>query len=273
MPRIQASNSEAIGLQEFCDWVESHDPAMLGRIGEWPELWERFYSLYNNRSLIVDYLREHLGDPDNFQRHNRYSGQALLLARRACFYIRVNIWPAPSDPLAQLNRRHFDRFYVYGEDYAHDHNFDFLTIGFQGPGYETDLWTYEHASVSGHPGEEVALESCGRVRLAPGVMLLFRRGVDIHVQYPPDALSVSLNFIPDIAPESSQYLFDVASGRIASSELLVPRVRNLELLVGALGDEACRSAFRTLAGARGGRGAPGSRIEAGAGDRRAEVHA
>lgn len=236
-----------MSLDSFCDWVDAQDPKRLSDIGQWPELWQRLYALHNTKNLVSAFLKEQLnGDLASFQEDNRYSGQTFILARRPGFYLRVNLWPAASDALARLDQQHFNKFYVYGDRYAHDHNFDFLTIGLHGPGYQTDLWSYDNASVTGSIGEQVQLTSNGRQRLAPGTMLLFRKGVDIHTQLAPEALSVSLNFIPEVSPISEQYLFDVHTGRIASIEDLFPRARNMEVLVSELGDASVTEAFHRM---------------------------
>ncbi|WP_251476406.1 hypothetical protein [Stenotrophomonas lactitubi] len=247
MPLINAATDEMMDLQSFCDWVEAQDPLRLQNIATWPELWKNFHALHNTPGLFCSFLADELEQElASFQSDNRYSGQSFILARRSGFYLRVNLWPAADDPFADVNRGHFDRFYVYGSQYAHDHNFDFLTIGLHGPGYQTDLWTYDNASVAGSVGEQVALTPQGRQRLAPGTMLLFRKSVDVHAQWPPETLSVSLNFIPEVTPVSEQYLFDIHAGRIASIEELLPSTRNLEVLVRELGDSRMKSHFEQM---------------------------
>lgn len=247
MPLIDASTNQVMSLDSFCNWVDAQDPQRLNDIGQWPELWQRLYALHNTPNLVSGFLKEQLsGNQALFQDDNRYSGQTFILARRRRFYLRVNLWPAASDALARLDQQHFNKFYVYGDRYAHDHNFDFLTIGLHGPGYETDLWTYDNASVNGRIGEQVQLTAHGRQRLAPGTMLLFRKSVDIHTQLAPEALSVSLNFIPEVSPISEQYLFDVHTGRITSIEDLFPRARNMEVLVSELGDDDVAQTFQRM---------------------------
>lgn len=247
MPLIDVSTAESMDLDSFCTWVEAQDPQRLNDIGKWPELWRKLYALHNTPNLVSDFLKDELSRGlALFQYDNRYSGQAFILARRRGFYLRVNLWPAASDPLARLDHNHFNKFYVYGDRYAHDHNFDFLTIGLHGPGYKTDLWIYDNASVTGRIGEKVQLTSQGQLRLAPGTMLLFRKSVDIHTQLAPEALSVSLNFIPEVSPISEQYLFDVHNGCIASIEDLFPRARNMEVLVKELGNDDVTKAFQLM---------------------------
>ncbi|AHY60966.1 hypothetical protein [Stenotrophomonas rhizophila] len=247
MPLINVSTKEVMSLDSFCNWVDAQDPQRLQNIGQWPELWERLYALHNTQNLVSRFLKEQLNDDlALFQQDNRYSGQTLILARRRGFYLRVNLWPSANDELARLDLQNFNKFYVYGDRYAHDHNFDFLTIGLHGPGYQTDLWTYDNTGVTGSIGEKVLLTAHGRQRLAPGTMLLFRKSVDIHTQLAPESLSVSLNFIPEVSPISEQYLFDVHTGRIASIEDLFPRARNMEVLVSELGDAGVTDAFQKM---------------------------
>lgn len=247
MPLIDVRTDESMSLDSFCTWVEAQDPNLLNDIEKWPELWQRLYALHNTPNLVSDYLKDELGRGfELFQDGNRYSGQSLILARRRGFYLRVNFWPSVSDPLAFQSQEYFDKFYVYGDRFAHDHNFDFLTIGLHGPGYQTDLWTYDAANVKGCIGEKVQLAAHGRMRLAPGTMLLFRKALDIHTQLAPEALSVSLNFIPLVPPITEQYLFDVHNGCIASIEHMFPRFRNMEVLVSELGDDDVVKAFQRI---------------------------
>ncbi len=142
---------------------------------------------------------------------NRYGPQVVMLHQaRGLYAVRANIWPAESDAEVRANGAHA---YFYGR--VHDHNFDFLTVGYCGPGYVSDYYDYgegaDNGVLSGYPGETVPLRFVERSALHEGRMLLYRAGIDIHCQWPPESLSISLNVMqmsPGIAWRN-QYLIDV----------------------------------------------------------------
>ena len=240
MALLEVVNDDVCSLDEFCAWVD-RSPGRLARIADWPELWSRFYSLRNDRHLLTRFLNRSQDDIAAFQRSNRYSGQTFLLVRKPGYYIRANVWPVALPGGSEVPEEHFNRFYVYGERYAHDHNFDFLTVGYFGPGYVTDLYSYDNTNVQGVVGEEVGLRFEGRRTLTERTMLLFEQGKDVHIQYPPEQMTVSLNFIPDLGrPKLTQFMFDVATSRIAKMQLTGNRSSNLDLLVDEIGTEEVR---------------------------------
>ena len=167
-----------------------------------------------NRSLLTPALTAALmQDTDNAAQH-RYTGQTIELGGDAAggFMLRANIWPAADDPLMQ---RPGAEAFQYG--FAHDHNFDFLTIGYHGPGYRSEFFAYDYDAIVGLPDEKVALTPMGSITLSEGTMLHYRAQQDVHRQWPPDALSVSLNIV-HVHPRQSwfdQYGFDVGAGRIS----------------------------------------------------------
>ncbi len=142
---------------------------------------------------------------------NRYGPQVVMLHHaRGRYAVRANIWPASDDVEVRANGAHA---YFYGR--AHDHNFDFLTVGYYGPGYVSDYYDYGEGTdasvLTGYPGEPVPLRFVERSVLHEGRMLLYRAGIDIHCQWPPESLSISLN-VMQVSPEiawRNQYLIDI----------------------------------------------------------------
>ena len=164
--------------------------------------------LYANRTFLVDLALDLLIEGcDQQRRENHYGGQVLLLHRRiGRHFVRANFWPAATDPVLQASgAAHF----LY--DVPHDHNFDFLTVGYLGPGYGSDWFDYDHGAVVGHVGERVALRPTESGVLGEGQLRLYRAHRDIHRQLPAASLSVSLNIIPESAATvwRDQYLFDL----------------------------------------------------------------
>ena len=105
--------------------------------------------------------------------------------------------------------------FVYG--LPHDHNFNFLTLGYFGSGYWSDYYEYDFGEVAGCRGEEVpSLRFIERSALDLGKMLLYRAHLDVHAQLPANDLSVSLNIMHASGAQGwlDQYRFDLDQGRI-----------------------------------------------------------
>ncbi|MEC8178091.1 MAG: transposase, partial [Pseudomonadota bacterium] len=118
-----------------------------------------------NRGFLGDLLIDLLADAED--RASGYGPQAIMLAGpRNGYFLRANIWPARGDPALQASGA---ASFVYG--LPHDHNFDFLTVGYFGPGYVSDYGEYDYASVSGEAGEAVDLRCVERSQLSEGRVL------------------------------------------------------------------------------------------------------
>lgn len=184
-------------------------------------------ALGNNRDFLaeaaVSALKDHCAEQ---LATNGYSPQVLLLhPPERNFFIRANIWPSERDPVYRTSgpATFFYRM-------PHDHAFDFLTLGYSGPGYWSDYYEVDPASVTGLPGEPVALRFIERSQLSQGKMLLYRANRDIHDQMPPEALSVSINVMPQAPGQAwrRQYLFDLGESHIVQGMT----VTTAELLLG-----------------------------------------
>lgn len=172
-------------------------------------------ALGNNRTFLTGIALDALKENCRTQLvTNSYSPQVIMLhAPTGNFFLRANIWPSEREPaLRATGAANF--FYRM----PHDHAFDFLTIGYLGPGYWSDYYEVEPEQVAGMPGEAVDLRFVERSQLSPGKMLLYRANRDIHDQMPPESLSVSINVMPLTEAQRTrrQYLFDVEAGRIIS---------------------------------------------------------
>lgn len=163
--------------------------------------------LANNRTFLVDFvLAEMVAELGSQDAQNSYSAQVVMLGRMdKSAFLRANIWPSVHD---ELYRKSGPEAFFYGV--PHDHNFNFLTVGYHGPGYESDYYTYAPGEIRGYAGEPVQLRFVERRRLGPGQMMLYRSGVDVHNQWPPEALSVTLNIMDTTAgvARRNQYIFD-----------------------------------------------------------------
>lgn len=213
MPRVIACTDDAAAEPEevadalATDPFDPRDEDSVARSARW------LRRLGNNRSFLADRIVAELTGAGESQA-SLYGAQVIMLSRAVgnCF-LRANIWPAKGDALFRASGGD-----VFAYDLPHDHNFDFLTVGYHGPGYWSDYWEYDHAAVDGWRGEPAGLRFVERSRLAPERLMHYRAHRDVHRQLPPDALSVSLN-IMHMAPGQGwrdQYRFDIERNAVAS---------------------------------------------------------
>lgn len=174
--------------------------------------------LGNDRDFLGDLLVADLAacasDRPERRDDGGYGPQVVMLVppSGADFFVRANIWPSRGEHMLRASG---GASFVYG--LPHDHNFDFLTLGYFGPGYWSDYYEYDHEAVAGWQGEAAGLRFAGRERLEPGRILHYRAQRDVHAQHPADALSVSLNILHASGAQGwlDQYAFDLEQGRIA----------------------------------------------------------
>jgi len=201
-----------------------HAAGWLRRLGE-------------NRAFLADLLLTELRN-----RHRAEDGAAaygpqvvMLSPLGGEFFLRANIWPSPDE---HLFRASGGSSFVY--ELPHDHNFDFLTHGYFGPGYRSDYWEYDYETVAGALGEKARLRFVERAQLSPGKIMHYRAHRDVHSQLPPEALSVSLNIMHAGGAQgwTDQYRFDTANDRIDG--VLSPGAGEvfLRIAVGLGGEEA-----------------------------------
>ena len=199
-----AECSDALGAQGF----DPNDEASLAHAARW------LRRLGNDRSFLGDLLvgelaARHRGDV----LENSYGPQVVMLVPPSGdFFIRANLWPSPAE---HMMRASGGASFVYGM--PHDHNFNFLTLGYFGSGYWSDYYEYDFGDVTGWRGEDVpSLRFIERSRLDLGKLMLYRAHLDVHAQFPADDLSVSLNIMHTSAAQgwTDQYGFDLDQRRI-----------------------------------------------------------
>jgi hypothetical protein len=158
------------------------------------------------------------------------------------FFIRANIWPASDENMVRASGG--DAF-VLG--LPHDHNFNFLTLGYFGPGYWSDYYEYDYGAVTGYCGEAVpSLKFIERSRLEQGKIMLYRAHRDVHAQGAADALSVSLNIMQTTGAQGwlDQYRFDLERGEVGGIISPGPSEAFLKVAVALGSDEALDLAHR-----------------------------
>ncbi|GAA4644250.1 hypothetical protein GCM10023115_22100 [Pontixanthobacter gangjinensis] len=168
--------------------------------------------LGNNSEFLAEILLAELKGKHTQSHDSAYGPQTLVLSDlRQGYFLRANIWPAEADSMFRASGAHS---FSYGA--PHDHNFDFLTLGYFGPGYASDYWEYDYERVAGITGETAGLTYSGREILEQGKIVHYRAHRDVHRQLPPAAMSVSLNIMA-VNPAQGwhdQYAFDVENDRI-----------------------------------------------------------
>lgn len=206
---ISCSTSSVVSIDEYVDYIERK--VDLSDVDSIAASAPMLRALANDRTLVIKKLNDRIL---NFMSRDGSPAAGILqLARKEDFYIRANIWPAIVD---MMNGRTYQDQFAY--NIAHDHNFSFLTVGYLGPGYETDIYEYNSDAIEGYIGEGVDLRFLEKVKFAAGMVMLYRASKDLHIQYAPEELTITLNLM--IAPPEvrlrDQYYFDVTKRTISS---------------------------------------------------------
>lgn len=230
MPRlIEVDDGAPIALDELVELLdrECFDPADEESFAAMGPLLHR---LARNPHFLTDIAIAELKDRcRNQMAVNRYSAQVLMIHQpRTNYFIRANFWPSEED---SIFRSSGTAPFFYGV--PHDHNFSFLTVGYLGPGYWSDYYEYDHGAVTGFTGEAVDLRFVERSRLERGKTMLYRAHRDVHLQLPPDSMSVSVNIMQSapLQPWLNQYRFDLERREIAGIISTTPTEALLALAV------------------------------------------
>ncbi|MDE2561877.1 MAG: transposase [Sphingomonadales bacterium] len=184
--------------------------------------------------LVAELERGFAADADE---SGGYGPQVIMLADPGGdSFLRANIWPAASE--AVLRASGGDAF-AFG--LPHDHNFSFLTLGYFGPGYRSDYYTFDYEGIAGWSGEPAHLEFVERGGLNPGEIVLYRAHRDVHSQIPPEAMSVSINVMHMSAAQGwfDQYAFNTGRDTVSRIVSQGPSEVILRMAV-ALGDDGAR---------------------------------
>ncbi|MBL6749885.1 MAG: hypothetical protein ISP90_05150 [Nevskia sp.] len=199
---LAASNSRTVSLAEFVEFVR--DNVDLRDIDSIATAAPMLRGLANDRELVVRHINKQVSNL--FRGRVIASAQTVFLAEGENFFVRANIWPSSADV---SNGRVYQDQFAY--DVAHDHNYNFLTVGYLGPGYVSEIYEYDYDKIEGYPGEPVEMRFLERKLFTTGNVMLYRASRDLHVQFPPEDLSITLNLMT-CTPEvmlRDQYFFDL----------------------------------------------------------------
>jgi hypothetical protein len=191
--------------------------------------------------MVAELANRHKADDGS----TTYGPQVIMLSPLGRpYFLRAAIWPSPEE---HMFRASGGSAFVY--ELPHDHNFDFLTYGYFGPGYASDYYEYDYENVAGAIGEHAGLRFVERAQLTPGKIMHYRAHRDVHSQLPPAALSVSLNVMHSGGAQgwTDQYRFDTDKDEVDG--ILSPGASEvfLRIAVGLGGAEALDLADRFAA--------------------------
>jgi len=215
MPVDLGSSAEAVAIDlEECVARLDERGCDLSHVEGVASAAELLAGLSANRSFLIEQAMAELRQRcAGQQAGNRYGAQVLMLARRpGAWFIRANFWPAVNDPVLQASGAEHYFYHV-----PHDHNFDFVTAGYWGPGYRSNWYERSDQALTGVPGEAAGLHLIEQGQLAEGRLMHYRAHRDVHDQLPPSSLSISLNIVADQPGIiwRDQYLFDTASDEVS----------------------------------------------------------
>lgn len=241
MPIILSPQTSHIGsLDEVMDYYSSIDINDREAFAEGASV---LRALVNNRKFLTERIADELKDAAELQKNNQYSPQVFFLGRGEDFFLRANFWPAMGDAVVKASGA---RSFFYG--IPHDHNFDFITIGYYGPGYISDFYEYDFNKVVGYPGEKIDLKFICREALPEGRVVLYRQSLDLHDQFAPESFSISLNVVTDKIKDITtvnQYMVDLSSRQIVSlgNRTSLPLICEIASYIG---DEDCVDIISSL---------------------------
>ncbi len=212
-------SDDVIELEDFLAYVDAH---LTDRSDENVEaLAPKLIALSRNRTFLSRFLTESLPSRE-FQRDNGFNGPVFILARGDGYVVRAVAWTT-EDRVERTPRGAGPHLYHGPQQVAHSHSCSLLTVGYFGPGYETDVWECEPETIRAAgdaPGTPVSTRYRGRFRLSEGAVLFYRAYRDLHVQHPPQSYSISLNLLvqpPAGHAGRDQYFVDLTDNTLAAA--------------------------------------------------------
>lgn len=209
--KVNVATEKVIGLDEFCE-IYRERKYNVKEVESLAEVSELFLSLSKNKDFLPDIILKELKENLAGQADNLYGPHVIRLGQiDNCTNLRANIWSSESD---DDYKRSPDAF-IYGV--PHDHNFNFLTVGYWGPGYRSMCYEYDYESVSGFSGEGIWACNPEMIGLGLDEIMLYRAHQDIHAQFPPEAMSITLNVMESTPSQryKDQYILDNSASKVS----------------------------------------------------------
>jgi hypothetical protein len=180
--------------------------------------------LANHEDLIWDHL-EACKDAAGWNR-TQLSPRSFALASSDDALLRVNVW-SPIKPHSAF--RDYERA-LYGYNLAHNHDFHLLSVGYFGPGAQTELYRFDPDEADGSRPQRVELAKIGNAVLSKGSVIYYEKYADVHVQREPSALSISINLVfRHETHERDQLLFDIERSTVLGTAPFSQRARTARL--------------------------------------------
>lgn len=238
---LPCDTRKVVSIDEYVEHVHSIDLTDLDALAESAPM---LRALANNRTLVVQRMNEEI--EKSFRASYLPTAQAIFLGGGTDFYVRAATWPSSA---AVSGGRLYQENFAY--HVAHDHNFTFLTVNYLGPGYETEIFEYDFEAIEGFAGEPVKLQFLEKRKFGQDAVMLYRANRDVHIQHPPQELSVTLNLListPEISSRE-QYYFDTVRKVILDYAPDTEPSKGVSLmkLAGQLGDMNTRELLFDLA--------------------------
>lgn len=161
---------------------------------------------------IEDHIKKLFDTRADYQISDGYADASLLLGGTKDYALRLVKW----HPISMITLPDIQRVGL-AYDFLHNHDFNLVTKGILGDGYETDVYRCDPKMIAGAVGEKVDLRYQGRFKLSSGTVMWYEKFFDVHDQFPPKSPSLSFNVIP-VEPETeyAQFAFDLEKGEISS---------------------------------------------------------
>ena len=198
---IHCNVQDSITLEEYIDFC--HSTPELAEPEVTISSAEMLKKLANNSSFLANFLAEQLKQVENYNLKTDYTPPSFYLYQCPTFSVRAVLWQSCEEMAND------DEAIAYGYGVAHNHHFNFLTCGYFGPGYRTVIYRYNPDNFAGLAGEKIELDQQEDTQLSRGKLMHYQHSRDVHVQYPPESLSLSINLIFPRHPDASiQSIFD-----------------------------------------------------------------
>ena len=226
-PAAESARDEGIDIEEVLGLLPEAE-TYRGQ-DKWFHILDLMRRMTGEVAYVEKFIRSMIHDRNDFDLKDGYRDTSVVLDSVNGYGIRLNKWKP-------FGHRQIDMQTDVGLTYdlAHNHDFQLLTKGIWGSGYQTDLYRFESDTALGAFDEAVDLRFQGRLQLTKGSVLWFEEFRDVHVQRPPDELSLSLNFIPlGRTVRNGQLFFDTETAKVTG----FPQTAYVQLL--ALVDLLC----------------------------------
>ena len=228
------AGGKAISLDDFYDVCES-TPIRCGEDLE--SLVPCLHQLSSNRQFLADYLCEYLKSFATLEAPHSLLPTTFIPRFGKDYVFRVVVWP---DNANTIEKGQYN--------YLHNHDINFITCGYAGPGYKTDIYEFDFEKCGSVLGQKAGFRFVESTLLTQGKVMQFTAGTDIHLQYPPEATSVSINVVQrERQMAVAECSFDSKTHRVNGHAVSIFAKDMMLHAVANFGDENCRDVLQLIA--------------------------